>query len=1002
MRANKFFSSGKKILILAFFIFIPLRARAATYTMVQYENRVDQQYYLTSQTLTKDKSPYLLYGGCAWGRVPNYSTVTIEAGVVVKFDVPRYCNGGTVAAGLWVYGNLIVNGTAEEPVIFTSVKDDTEGGDTNGDGSASSPQPGDWSSIEIGPGLTNVININHAIIRYGFNGIRATKVFNETNITLRNLDISFNRSYGLNASIPVAISNSRFHDNTIGAVNSDLYWNPQITAINNWWGDDSGPTVASNPGGIGEKIFGNVLYDPWVGKMTNVAPVLSFLSGDTDGVEPNIDYLPEQPVFKVVYSDANGDVPANVNVLINSTTYQMATGTVSTVGTEYVFTPATGTLQKGNFSFHFEASDGKVVVRLPVSGELVFGVRNRPVIVVPGIMGSEQKNGVWVMDPILHTYDNLLDTFKANGYTDGADLFTFPYQWRQSNVLTAVQLKHKIDEVKAISGSNKVNLVAHSMGGLVARQYIQSDAYTQDVDQMIFMGTPHLGSPDAYLTWEGGFFSLSADSKLMETFFKWEAWENGYSFDIYAYIHGYPINSVKELLPVYDYIYFKDDTFLRVYPINYPKNEFLEILASTLPKLTSSNIKITNIVGNLGATSTVNMYRVYDYFSLPLWQDGIPDGLRTASIYGGAEYGTGDGVVPLKSSTSIIPNYTLQNSEHRELASSAGSLVLHKLLGINNPIVINTSLVKRVLFVKIHSPADIVVSAPDGKRIGKDFTSGQEISEIDGAFYSGFETDDEYVTIPNPIDGEYRVETQGTGNGGKYTIVASYISDTTTSAHDFVGHILPGQITGINITIDSAQANDLEIVPVDHTPPQINILSPTYSNYLRSSQLPIVINSTDTETGVFSQEIRLDDTIVNNGDSIDLFFKNLGTHSIFVTSSDNQGNTGVSSTIFRIVATPESTILDIEKAYSFGWIKNQKIKNKLIEELKDSFFLKNDHEKSDYENEEDDNREERSKKNEFGKVFIKGLEKQLKKKNINQNAFDILSEDIEWLINNLI
>jgi len=95
-----------------------------------------------------------------------------------------------------------------------------------------------------------------------------------------------------------------------------------------------------------------------------------------------------------------------------------------------------------------------------------------PVIIVPGFLGSFEVSGTWIMDPILHVYDDLLATLEANGYVRDTTLFTFPYDWRNSNVDTALLLKQKINGVKAICNCFKVDIVAHSMGGLVTRQYV--------------------------------------------------------------------------------------------------------------------------------------------------------------------------------------------------------------------------------------------------------------------------------------------------------------------------------------------------------------------------------------------------------------------------------------------------------------------------------------------------------------------------------------------------
>ena len=90
--------------------------------------------------------------------IPNGVTLTIEPGAIVKFDGAR---GITVQAG----GALVANGTVAQPIYLTSVRDDSVGGDTNGDGGTSTPAMGDWDSIYIASGAT--ASFNHATIRYG-------------------------------------------------------------------------------------------------------------------------------------------------------------------------------------------------------------------------------------------------------------------------------------------------------------------------------------------------------------------------------------------------------------------------------------------------------------------------------------------------------------------------------------------------------------------------------------------------------------------------------------------------------------------------------------------------------------------------------------------------------------------------------------------------------------------------------------------------------------------
>jgi len=46
-----------------------------------------------------------------------------------------------------------------------------------------------------------------------------------------------------------------------------------VDARFNWWGDASGPTHSSNPGGIGDQISDNVDYSPWLGFVVGTSPM---------------------------------------------------------------------------------------------------------------------------------------------------------------------------------------------------------------------------------------------------------------------------------------------------------------------------------------------------------------------------------------------------------------------------------------------------------------------------------------------------------------------------------------------------------------------------------------------------------------------------------------------------------------------------------------------------------------------------------------------------------
>ncbi|MEM7002788.1 MAG: right-handed parallel beta-helix repeat-containing protein, partial [Pseudomonadota bacterium] len=111
--------------------------------------------------------------------VPSGATLSLGPGTVMKFNVNT---------SLDVFGHLDARGTALEPVVFTSYRDDSIGGDTNGDG-ASVGQPGDWYYVYIRqatPGATAFME--HAQVRYaGGAGSGGLLAFRFSEVELSNL-----------------------------------------------------------------------------------------------------------------------------------------------------------------------------------------------------------------------------------------------------------------------------------------------------------------------------------------------------------------------------------------------------------------------------------------------------------------------------------------------------------------------------------------------------------------------------------------------------------------------------------------------------------------------------------------------------------------------------------------------------------------------------------------------------------------------------------------------
>jgi len=122
-----------------------------------------------------------------------------------------------------------------------------------------------------------------------------------------------------------------------------------------------------------------------------------------------------------------------------------------------------------------------------------WGSDPNPVIFVHGYFDKSSEMEMF------GAFDDLKNHLDHQGW-DRDELFIIQY----SNVIgcninNAHELAGHVNNVKNITGSDEVDIVAHSMGGLSTRYYMQNMGGHHHVGSVITLGTPHDGTPMAYL-----------------------------------------------------------------------------------------------------------------------------------------------------------------------------------------------------------------------------------------------------------------------------------------------------------------------------------------------------------------------------------------------------------------------------------------------------------------------------------------------------------------------
>ena len=153
----------------------------------------------------------------------------------------------------------------------------------------------------------------------------------------------------------------------------------------------------------------------------------------------------------------------------------------------------TFTISKGGYTF---AAPTALNVSTNINNLNFKGYNKPPIVMVHGWRSNAEET-------FKENFNNIPGALEEAGYhIEFANLQT---TWKYTpSVLDNVKgLMEAIKRARDATGQPKVILIAHSMGGLVSRAYIEGTRYQDDVSVLYTFGTPHLGTPMALFRFLG-------------------------------------------------------------------------------------------------------------------------------------------------------------------------------------------------------------------------------------------------------------------------------------------------------------------------------------------------------------------------------------------------------------------------------------------------------------------------------------------------------------------
>ena len=124
------------------------------------------------------------------------------------------------------------------------------------------------------------------------------------------------------------------------------------------------------------------------------------------------------------------------------------------------------------------------------------------------VLNQNVLQSEWRMTPFVRNYDLMFKGFEDNGLVKNRDYFVYNFDWRKPISQQIIDFNEYINSLGLAQGE-KIDLVGHSLGGLVSRIWTQENP--TKVNKIITLASPHSGAVKTYEMWNGAKISDTVD-----------------------------------------------------------------------------------------------------------------------------------------------------------------------------------------------------------------------------------------------------------------------------------------------------------------------------------------------------------------------------------------------------------------------------------------------------------------------------------------------------------